>query len=710
MQHHELASAPSRAARSPPERSGTVNQTTTRGALLLAALSLIALAPMARAQEAAGAVHVVPASAEASLHRAAPEPSRVPEVLRLAPARQAAPSALEALATQPVVPGVPYRNGFARTVPPEERRRVAIPAGATARTPVAAGEIRSGSDGISRGIGSGDAGAATSWVGRVVVEGSYAFRVLLRDVHLPEGVEIWLDAGATHLGPYGLELLDPDGNLWLPPVPGPEAVVEIVLPPAATEPPAPSAFTLGEVMELVAGPQALGPEPFGLEPKVWTDCDVDAQCVDTNTVATIDQLEDAIALLTFVDGGVSYQCTGGMLNDTDTSDFRPYLLTANHCFDTQASASSLVAYFDYRTASCNGTAPSLGSVPSVAGATLLASDPTSDFTFVELSGNPSGLTWYLGWTASYPSAGETMNRVSHPEGTPQKFSQSSYEGDAGLLCTGLSTTNFLYSGTTVGSTSSGSSGAPVTVDVSGDARVVGQLLGACHTDPWDDCSYETYSNVDGAFAVTYPNISQWLNPTPPCSADGYEPDDSSGQASPIASGSSQAHSLCPAGDEDWASFTLGDESGVEIETSGPSGDTRMWLYDASLAQIELDDDSGSGLFSLIDRPCGDDPLPAGTYYVRVDEYGDDDPIDDYDLAYTRIASCSGSCVNDLTLSNDTLSGTQSFRANTTITLGPSLLVDGPAIDLIAGQSIVISSGTVIGGSFSAGTDPAACGL
>ena len=67
-------------------------------------------------------------------------------------------------------------------------------------------------------------------------------------------------------------------------------------------------------------------------------------------------------------------------------------------------------------------------------------------------------------------------------------------------------------------------------------------------------------------------------------------------------------------------------------------------------------------------------------------------------------------MNDLTLSNDSLSGTQSFRANTSITLGPSLLVDGTAIDLIAGQRVVITSGTVIGGSFSAGTAPAACGL
>jgi hypothetical protein len=123
--------------------------------------------------------------------------------------------------------------------------------------------------------------------------------------------------------------------------------------------------------------------------------------------------------------------------------------------------------------------------------------------------------------------------------------------------------------------------------------------------------------------------------------DSYEPDDTSGQAQWIFDGSAQTHSIVPVGDVDWVKFSLSDESEVVIETSGTSGDTRMWLYDGSLNELEYSDDEGSDLFSRIDRVCDTDALPAGTYYVKIDEYGNDDAIASYDLAFTVIQSCLG---------------------------------------------------------------------
>ena len=124
-------------------------------------------------------------------------------------------------------------------------------------------------------------------------------------------------------------------------------------------------------------------------------------------------------------------------------------------------------------------------------------------------------------------------------------------------------------------------------------------------------------------------------------ADSYEPDDTSGQAKYISNNSAQTRSISPVGDVDWVTFSLAQESGVIIETSGASGDTRMWLYDSTLAQLEYDDDSGSGTFSRIDRICGTDALPAGTYYIKVDEYYGTNTIDPYYLALT-VTPCSGS--------------------------------------------------------------------
>jgi|GEM_PF-1539870 len=69
---------------------------------------------------------------------------------------------------------------------------------------------------------------------------------------------------------------------------------------------------------------------------------------------------------------------------------------------------------------------------------------------------------------------------------------------------------------------------------------------------------------------------------------------------------------------------------------------------------------------------------------------------------------SVSCPFDLLIANQTIGGTETFRAANVITLGPTLSIDGTSVEVIAGQRVAIGSGAVIGGSFRAGTDPGAC--
>jgi hypothetical protein len=113
-----------------------------------------------------------------------------------------------------------------------------------------------------------------------------------------------------------------------------------------------------------------------------------------------------------------------------------------------------------------------------------------------------------------------------------------------------------------------------------------------------------------------------------------ESDDSSGQAVSILSGVPQTHSICPVGDEDWMTFDLTSDSAVLLKTSGSSGDTQMWLYDSSLNEIEFNEDGGTNFFSRIDRVCDIDELPAGTYYVKIGEFGNDNEIASYDISLT----------------------------------------------------------------------------
>jgi V8-like Glu-specific endopeptidase len=242
----------------------------------------------------------------------------------------------------------------------------------------------------------------------------------------------------------------------------------------------------------------------------WNDsCIINAECA--SIPSAIQPAQDAVAYLIYNVGSSAYICTGGLLNTT-TSSGDPYLLTANHCFSTQASATSLEAHFQW-TVPCGGSCGSQysppGSVPSVLGSTLLATSANSDFTFVELnSAAPSGSV-FLGWSTTpvANSAGTPLYRISHPSGSPQAYSAQSVNTSSGQ-CGSIPRPRFIYSDATVGDSEGGSSGSPV---LNASGQVVGQLFGACGASPSTTCDSDDRT-VDGAFATTYSSIEQWLDP------------------------------------------------------------------------------------------------------------------------------------------------------------------------------------------------------
>ncbi|GAH69483.1 unnamed protein product, partial [marine sediment metagenome] len=82
--------------------------------------------------------------------------------------------------------------------------------------------------------------------------------------------------------------------------------------------------------------------------------------------------------------------------------------------------------------------------------------------------------------------------------------------------------------------------------------------------------------------------------------DGYEPDGTPGQATPIATdGTPQTHDIDPASDTDYVSFTVPPGSYYFIETSptgtGDVGDTVLWIWDTDgTTELAYDDDGGEG--------------------------------------------------------------------------------------------------------------------
>lgn len=129
--------------------------------------------------------------------------------------------------------------------------------------------------------------------------------------------------------------------------------------------------------------------------------------------------------------------------------------------------------------------------------------------------------------------------------------------------------------------------------------------------------------------------------TPAPTEDSLEPNNSASQATLYEHGDIQLPSIVPADDVDWGKFVLIAESAILIETasSNPNDDTRLWLYDVNLVELEFNDDNGDSRGSKIDRTCGTDALPAGTYYFKVDEYDNNDVIERYGIEFRVTEAC-----------------------------------------------------------------------
>ena len=384
----------------------------------------------------------------------------------------------------------PMKNGFTRTVGDPITVRVDGAYAAKSAGPLS----------VARGLMTATDHGTLVWSGAVRVDGAYRIRLHLTNVQLPDSATLWVyGEGQAPVG-FGKELLY-NGSLYTPSVNGPTVYLELEVPSKER-----ASFEIRDLLELVA-------TSGGLQPNDSPSCLIDATCVTSATYDAIADVRAAIAQLQYVKDGDGFVCSGGLLNDkVPAPSFVPYLLTANHCFDSQASASSLEAYFDYKTASCNGTFPIFGT--PVNGSTLLATNASSDFTFVRLNSVPANRT-FLGWTTTTQSEGATLHRVSHPfpdsfnVPAPQKYSNSSLNSFFGT-CQNRPLTNYIYSTGGQGGVYGGSSGAPVLIN---GGQVVGQLLGACGSDPTAGCDRTNNANLDGRFSVTFASIQQFINVT-----------------------------------------------------------------------------------------------------------------------------------------------------------------------------------------------------
>jgi len=156
-----------------------------------------------------------------------------------------------------------------------------------------------------------------------------------------------------------------------------------------------------------------------------------------------------------------------------------------------------------------------------------------------------------------------------------------------------------------------------------------------------------------------PTVTAWP-------ADNYEPDDTSGTARTITSGTNEYHTLPPGGDEDWFKFTLPYYSAVTLfaQSDDQKYDLRMYLYhDYSGTPSYITGVQGSEFETYIITN-----LAAGDYFLRM---FDNNPSNGmfYNLRYVA--------VHDTATATETitLTSTSTATVTPTKTLGPDIYED-----------------------------------
>lgn len=311
---------------------------------------------------------------------------------------------------------------------------------------------------------------------------------------------------------------------WTPTTEGEATVLEIDLP--AGRPTASIVFTVPRLMHQTV----LAPKASLAQIEQKSEC----PGVTPDATCTLPPVTNAVGSMDFVDGGSSWVCTGTLVANRGATQ-QGYFLTANHCINNQAAASSLHVFWFYRSSACDSTTVNPNTVPSFSGADLrynktefsgsLSTPVGTDTSLLDLRDTPPAGTIYAGWAFQREVVGGSTNYVDvhSPGGEILRRSDGRLIGYGSVLNTYVSggseyfnvdnsfnTQSPMYQVRwTTGITEGGSSGSGLFADgTTSNPRIVGQLWGGASS-----CSNTTASDYFGRFDLAYENgLVNWLNP------------------------------------------------------------------------------------------------------------------------------------------------------------------------------------------------------
>ena len=246
------------------------------------------------------------------------------------------------------------------------------------------------------------------------------------------------------------------------------------------------------------------------------NCNVDINCPDGEDWQII---KKAICRITIKSGLNSVYCTGTLINNVK-QDTVPYLLTANHCINSNTKANSALFLFDYEADTCDKTSET-GSF-SLAGSDLLATSDSLDFTLLRLYDSIPSIykPYFAGWSLSQTPASSAVT-IHHPEGDLKKISIDNGPVTAEYQDPIPDNLKWLYTESVPkafwrvtkwesGTTEGGSSGAPL---FNQNKMIVGNLTGgqANCTNPINDYFSKFHMCWD-YYSMPSKQLKYWLNP------------------------------------------------------------------------------------------------------------------------------------------------------------------------------------------------------
>jgi hypothetical protein len=332
-------------------------------------------------------------------------------------------------------------------------------------------------------------------------DGAQGIRIQFSNFHLDRG-KVWIYAAdrSQLAGPYAGAGIDGSGSLWSNTIFSDTVVIEYEADRPGGIPP----FSIAGISHLNAVEQLMSAGA----------CELDVSCYASWVSAA-----GSVGMYIFESGGATYACSGSLVNNTN-NDSKPYFLTAGHCISSAAAASTVEVYWKYQTSTCNGTPPSLSSLPTSLGATYLASGSieAGDYSLIRLSSIPNINLVFLGWNAStsvlpLSSGGTptsaTATGIHHPEADYTRISFGVRTPDAAAqIGSDIAPADMYYQiEETQGRVEPGSSGSPL---FTSDQLIVATLT---YAPSGSACSISPFTAGYARFSVAYPQLSQYLAPS-----------------------------------------------------------------------------------------------------------------------------------------------------------------------------------------------------